>query len=253
MNAFKKYSNYYDVLYKDKDYIAEVDFITSLIRQFADGDVKTILDLGCGTGGHALLLAEKGYEVTGIDRSESMLAIANNKKKTDNLVEFFQKDICNFNLKKEFDVIISMFAVMGYQIRNEDFQKALICAYHHLKLGGLFIFDVWFGPAVLSQKPGDRIKIIENKGEKIIRLTKSTLDIMKHIVNVNFIVLKLQDNKLIENIEEIHQVRFFFPMELEVFFENVGFQVLKTIPFMEMEGVLSEDNWDMTVIARKIK
>ena len=146
-----------------------------------------------------------------------------------------------------------MFAVMGYQIRNEDFQKALICAYHHLKLGGLFIFDVWFGPAVLSQKPGDRIKIIENNGEKIIRLTKSTLNIMKHIVNVNFIVLKFQDNKMIENIEEIHQVRFFFPMELEVYFENVGFQILKTIPFMEMEGVLSKDNWDMTVVTRKIK
>lgn len=253
MSVFEKYSNYYDVLYKDKDYNAEIDFIVSLIRRYANDDVKTILDMGCGTGGHALLLAEKGYCVSGVDRSESMLSIAKEKAKKRKIpVEFLKADIRNFNSNKKFDTIISMFAVMGYQTTNEDFEKALLSACQHLKPGGLFIFDVWFGPAVISQKPGDMIKIIETNSEKIIRLTRSALDIMRHIVDVNFTVMKIRGDKILESTEETHRMRFFFPMELEFILKKTGYQVLKMIPFMEIEGVLSEDNWDMTIVARKI-
>jgi SAM-dependent methyltransferase len=252
MNVFGNYSKYYDILYKEKDYLAEVEFIDSLIKQYAPGKVKTIVDMGCGTGGHALLLAEKGYSVTGIDRSEDMLSIAK-AKKTKIPVDFFKADIRDFNLNKKFDAIVSMFAVMSYQTTNEDFEKALLSASRHLKPGGLFIFDVWFGPAVLTQKPCDRIKIIKNNDEKIIRLTRSKLDFMKHIVDVTFTVMRIRDKTTHELIEETHTMRFFFPMELELFFKKVGFQVLTMIPFMEIEGVLSEDNWDMTVVARRIK
>ena len=253
MSVFEKYSSYCDVLCKDKDYNAETDFIDSLIKKYGVGNIRTILDMGCGTGGHALLLVEKGYSVTGIDRSESMLSIAKEKAKKRKIpVEFLKADIRNFNLNEKFDIIISMFAVMGYQTTNEDVEKALLSAYKHLKPGGLFIFDVWFGPAVLSQKPGDRIKIIEIDGEKIIRLTRSTLDIMKHVVDVNFTVMKIRGDKILEPTEETHRMRFFFPMELEFILKKTGYQVLKMIPFMEIDGVISEYNWDMTIVARKI-
>lgn len=253
MNVFGNYSNYYDLLYKDKDYPAEINFIDSLLKQYRIGDVKTILDVGCGTGGHALLLAEKGYIVTGVDISENMLSIAKDKSKKMKVdVDFFQADACDFNLNNKFDAIISMFAVMGYQTTNEGFESALLSVGNHLRPGGLFIFDVWFGPAVISQKPGDRIKIIENNDGKIIRLTRSTLDIMKHTVDVNFNVMLIIDDKIHNPTEESHKMRFFFPMELELFLMNTGFQVLKMIPFMDTDGVLSEDNWDMTIVAKKI-
>ncbi|HWQ95830.1 MAG TPA: class I SAM-dependent methyltransferase [Candidatus Methylomirabilis sp.] len=252
MSVFGSYSNYYDLLYKDKNYPAEVDFIDSLFKKYATKNVKVILDMGCGTGGHALLLAEKGYDVTGIDGSEDMLSIALKKARKANLsLKFIKSDICNFNLNKKFDAVISMFAVMGYQTSNEEFEKALMSAGQHLKPDGLFIFDVWFGPAVISQKPGDRIKIIENNGEKIIRLTRSALDIMKHRVDVNFNVMTIKGTEFYEPTEENHQMRFFFPMELEFFFKKTGFKVIKMIPFMQIDGTLSENNWDMTVIAAK--
>lgn len=256
MNVFGSYSRYYDILYKEKDYPAEVEFIDSLIKKYADNNVGTILDMGCGTGGHALLLAEKGFSVTGIDRSEDMLSIAKEKAKAKEIkipVDFFKADIRDFNLNKKFDAIVSMFAVMSYQTTNEDFEKALLSASRHLKPGGLFIFDVWFGPAVITQKPGDRIKIIENNGEKIIRLTHSKLDFMRHIVDVNFNVMRIIDKTIHESIEETHRMRFFFPMELELYLTNTSYQVLKMIPFMEIGGVLSDDKWDMTVVARRIK
>lgn len=77
--VFNRYSNYYDTLYEDKNYGAECDFIETIFSKFYLAPVKHILDLGCGTGGHAIPLAQRGYHVTGIDRSEEMLKKAEEK------------------------------------------------------------------------------------------------------------------------------------------------------------------------------
>lgn len=59
MSVFGSYSKYYDLIYKDKDYLAETNFIDSLIKKYAKGNVITILDMGRGTGGYTFLFAEK--------------------------------------------------------------------------------------------------------------------------------------------------------------------------------------------------
>jgi predicted TPR repeat methyltransferase len=73
------YANQYDFLYSDKDYEGECDLLEEISRRYGDGSVCTILDLGCGTGIHAIRLARRGYEVTGVDRSAEMLAKAERK------------------------------------------------------------------------------------------------------------------------------------------------------------------------------
>ena len=78
MSVFGAYSRYYNLLYQDKDYAGEAEYVRSLIsRHFPQA--RAVLDLGCGTGRHDLLLAQMGYEVTGVDQSEEMLAIAKGK------------------------------------------------------------------------------------------------------------------------------------------------------------------------------
>ena len=74
------YSQYYDLLYSDKDYIREVDYIIKLIKENIDHS-KTLLDMGCGTGKHAELLSNKDFIVHGIDISEDMLKIAKKRSK----------------------------------------------------------------------------------------------------------------------------------------------------------------------------
>ena len=74
--TFDAYAAYYDLLYADKDYAAESDWIHGLIQDLRPG-ASSLLELGCGTGGHALHLARKGYSITGIDLSERMVALAN--------------------------------------------------------------------------------------------------------------------------------------------------------------------------------
>ena len=75
MKAFGGYARYYDLLYRDKDYLGETEFVERLIQRHSPG-ARRILELGCGTGIHAVMLAEKGYEVTGLDLSEGMLEVA---------------------------------------------------------------------------------------------------------------------------------------------------------------------------------
>jgi len=69
---FGSYSKYYNLLYKDKDYKSEADYVKELIRTFKS-DVSSVFDLGCGTGFHAEMISRDGYIVHGIDLSHSMI------------------------------------------------------------------------------------------------------------------------------------------------------------------------------------
>src|SRR5258708_33753706 len=73
------YAQAYDLLYLDKDYTAECDLIENVFHRYGDKSISRVLDLGCGTGNHAFPLASRGYEVVGIEPSESMLAQAPTK------------------------------------------------------------------------------------------------------------------------------------------------------------------------------
>ncbi|HYR29468.1 MAG TPA: methyltransferase domain-containing protein, partial [Thermoanaerobaculia bacterium] len=75
MSVFGAYARYYDLLNAGKNYRAEADYVDRLLRE-AGVPARTILELGCGTGLHASALVDAGYDVTGVDRSETMLAAA---------------------------------------------------------------------------------------------------------------------------------------------------------------------------------
>ena len=89
MKIFSNYAQYYDFLNQQKDYRQEIDYITSLINKYAP-NANNVLDLGCGTGLHAINLAEEGYHISGIDQSPDMIKIANKRLSTlSNLITNF--------------------------------------------------------------------------------------------------------------------------------------------------------------------
>ena len=145
----RDYAAAYDDLYHDKDYQAECDVISQVFDTYAAGTVRRVLDLGCGTGGHAVILASRGYEVVGVDRSPEMLDRA---RARDSSASFELGEITSFNFGQTFDAVLMMFAVLGYQARNADVQAALATVRRHLTPGGLFFCDFWYGPAVLAQR-----------------------------------------------------------------------------------------------------
>jgi len=80
-NSFTLYSKYYDSLYKNKNYLKEVNHYLKISKKYKSKKIKNIVDIGCGTGVHSFLLAKKSYNLLGIDKSQNMLNIAISKKK----------------------------------------------------------------------------------------------------------------------------------------------------------------------------
>lgn len=249
MKSFDRYSRFYNIMYKDKDYAKEADYIDKIIRYYQPS-AKSILDLGCGTGQHAKFLAQKGYYVHGIDMSKTMIEEAKKIESHKNPL-FSLGDIRTIHLKDTFDIVISLFHVISYQTGNDDLQKAFSSAYNHLKAGGLFIFDCWYGPAVLNERPTLRSKKVENDDFNIIRLTEPVLYINKNVVEVKFQFFILdRKNRIIEEYKETHLMRYLFKPELELFLNNVGFFLLRSTEFLT-DKELDQNTWSICLLAKK--
>ncbi len=252
MSTFGRYARYYDLLYRDKDYAAEVDGIELLFERFSPRRVRTVLDLGCGTGGHALPLAARGYSVTGVDRSAGMLRAARAKARpAAGAASFARGDIRALRLGRRFDAVISMFAVLGYQTSDEEIRAALATAAAHLRPGGLFMFDVWFGPAVLCDPPQDREKVVREGTRRVARRTTSRIDYLSQVVAVNFATEAREGRALLERCEEEHRMRFFFPREIALLLEGAGLRQLLLAPFLRPDAEPGLSDWNVMVVAQR--
>lgn len=244
------YSDAYDTLYGSKDYASEAELLQNAIERFGGGDMRRVLDLGCGTGGHVMELQRRGYLVTGVDRSEHMITHA--RRKVAPGTQLLVGDLRSVDLRETFDAALMMFAVLGYQRENSDLTAALHTTRKHLEVGGLFLFDVWFGPAVLLDRPGERVKVVETNGQTIIRAANSSLDVLNHTCAVDYRVWTLRGNEVLDATHEVHEMRFFFPLELRAFLENSGFELVSLTEFPRLDAVATERSWNVFVVARAV-
>ncbi len=254
--VFDTYAAYYDLLYRDKDYVGETDYIHELIRTHAPNAVK-VLELGCGTGIHALHLANRGYRIHGIDQSEKMLAGANAQlarldQSSAGALEFAEGDIRNYRTNQKFDVVISLFHVLSYQSTNQDVAAAFETAAVHLQRGGLLIFDFWYGPAVLDSRPEKRSKQLEDDLIKLTRIAEPTSYPNDNIVDVNYqIIVEDKKNGHSEKFTETHRMRYFFKPELEQYLAHAGFESLQYEEWLT-RNPLSEKSWGAVLVARRL-
>ena len=165
-SQFDVYAAFYDLLYKDKDYKAESDYIDQLISKFLGKEKSNtaLLDLACGTGKHLFELSLKGYSsLSGSDISKSMIDIACESAKTnEKQITFYNHSFQEADkINQNFDVILSMFSAMNYLTSFTDQSKTLSNIHNLLKTGGIFIFDYWNGCAVTeSYSP---VKVLRKK------------------------------------------------------------------------------------------
>ena len=254
MNVFKEYAKYYDLLYRDKNYDVEVDYVDSLIKKYKD-DANSILNLGCGTGRHDVLLTDKGYKITGIDISEQMISIAKkniqNKKDLAEKLSFFQGDIRNLNLQQKFDVILSLFHVISYQVTNQDLLNSFLTVQKHLKDDGIFIFDCWYGPGVLHDLPTKRVKKISNVEMELERFAEPKIHVSKNIVDVNYqINLKDKINNEDYNFKEQHKMRYLFIPEVAKIIEDAGLEIVCYEEWLTGKEA-TFDSWNICFVCKK--
>ncbi|MBP7554220.1 MAG: class I SAM-dependent methyltransferase [Spirochaetes bacterium] len=252
-SQFGAYASYYNLLYKDKDYKQEIDYIDGLIKKFSNIKTADILDIGCGTGNHDFLLTQKGYSISGIDLSNDMIEVAKKRKsKTDEDIDFFCCSSVNFNLNKKFDAVISLFHVMSYQSTNNEVFMSFKNAYNHLNDDGLFIFDFWYGPGVLTDRPVVRVKKMSDNKSNIIRFATPDLFPNENIVAVNYeVIVEDIKSKTIEKIYETHKMRYFFIPELEFILKQVGFNEITALEWLSTDKKPGFNSWYALVVCRK--
>jgi len=234
--VFGTYARYYNLLYKDKDYPGEARYIHELIQKHCQG-ARTVLNLGCGTGNHDFELAEFGYDITGVDMSAEMLSAANSRLATFGAampsVCFQQGDIRTVRLNRTFDVVISLFHVMSYQTGNDDLQSAIATAKEHLSPGGFFIFDCWYGPAVLSDPPVVRVKRLADEQIEFVRIAEPAMFPNENLVAVNYqVMITDKFTGRVEQLMETHRMRYLFIPELDMFLQAAGLKIMAVSEWM---------------------
>ncbi|HKU89326.1 MAG TPA: methyltransferase domain-containing protein [Steroidobacteraceae bacterium] len=250
-----QYAEQYDLLYAGKSYTAECDLIEAAVRKYATTRPRTLLDVGCGTGGHALELARRGYSLTGVDLSDHMLGLARGKSAVlpeAQQPKWLQGDARNFEAGGPFDMAIMMFAVIGYLTGNDDVLQGLRNIRRHLPVGALFLCDFWYGPSVLSDRPTDRVRVLPTARGEVIRATSTALDVVTHTANVTFKLWSIEDGRVVSNTRESHLLRYFFPQEFALLLSQAGFAMQSISAFPTLDAPLTDESWNAFVVARTI-
>ncbi len=254
MNVFGRYAEYYDLLYEDKDYGSEAEFVDAILQQHAPG-ARTLLELGCGTGLHAAALARSGYDLCGVDISGEMVARAEARRKKIShelaaKLEFRQGDVRQYRCARRFDAVISLFHVISYQTSNRDLLKVLTTAKEHMRPGGVFLFDCWYGPAVLRERPQTRLKVLENESLKVLRFASPEHIPNENRVNVHYhVVVRDKLAADMDEIEETHEIRYLFRPEIELLLHTVGLELITCGEWMTA-GEIGEGSWNVYFVAR---
>ncbi len=226
MGVFETYARYYNLLYADKDYQAEARYVADKLGGVSRSE--SILDLGCGTGAHAHALAHQGFEVWGVDMSDAMLRAAQARRDTAleptrSRMHFIRGDLREVRLNRAFSHVTCLFHAMSYQCSNQDLKAAFATASQHLAPGGRFLFDVWYGPAVLSQRPEVRVKRVEDDSVAITRIAEPTIRWDLNVVDVDYeLWIKDKATGAAEHLRETHQMRYLFHGEIAELMNQVG-------------------------------
>jgi len=255
MSNFQRYSAFYDLLYRDKDYAAEAEYVARTIRSRVPA-ARTVLELGSGTGRHGRLLAAMGFEVHGIERSSEMVSLAQTivgspDSAAAGSFSCQAGDICTAKLGRTFDAVISLFHVMSYQTTNVALQAAFQVAADHLAPNGLFLFDVWHGPAVLSQRPTVRVKEVADDLYRVKRTARPELDTNRGTVNVVY-EMDCENRSTGEStrFNEAHLMRYLFPTEVDFLARSCGLRCLAAEEFLTGEPP-SPSTWGVTHVLQR--
>jgi SAM-dependent methyltransferase len=141
MGLYDDEARYYDALYYWKDYEGEARRLTEIVEERFAG-AKTLLDVGCGTGMHLLLLRDR-FEVTGVDLNEAMLKVARERLPE---AELHAADMTDFDLGRRFDAITCLFSSIGYMPDVDSLHRAVARMAAHLAPDGVLIVEPWLEP-----------------------------------------------------------------------------------------------------------
>jgi len=195
---YNQLSKYIDASYRaTKNYQQEVDFI--LRRTARITGKKIVIDVACGSGGHAELLSNAGFEVYAVDLNPAMLRML---KKNLPSAKIFKQDMRHLQVPVQADVLICMYNSINYNYSYVELTHTFKRFYDHLKPGGVVIFDTAF--MTDTWKPGPfSIETITAPEFEVARVNKSSKKRSLGIVDIVFVIFEKGRKKIVETQNKI--------------------------------------------------
>jgi SAM-dependent methyltransferase len=215
---FSASAEFYDLIYSTfKDYAAEVEQITNLLRRL-NPKCQTVLDVACGTGEHARLLGARGFVVDGLDLEPAFVRIAAQKHPAG---QFFAADMSDFHLARQYDAVLCLFSSIGYLKTLDRVGRALTCFREHLTPGGMIVVEPWFAPGMLDPE-----RVFQHGGEANgVRVSRvSRTEIEGRLSRLHF-EYEITDATGTRRSSEIHELGLFTTAELLRTFQGAGLEV----------------------------
>jgi SAM-dependent methyltransferase len=214
---FVESEQFYDLIYSTfKDYAAEAAQIANVLRN-ANPRCQDVLDVACGTGEHARLLAAGGFVVDGLDLDAAFVRIAQQKHPAG---RFFEADMSDFHLSDTYDAVLCLFSSIGYLRTLDRVARALTCFREHLAPGGVIVVEPWLAPGVIDPE-----RIAHHSGEADgVRVTRvSRFEIEGRLSRLIF-DYEITDAIGTRRASEVHELGLFTTAELLEMFHDAGLE-----------------------------
>jgi len=222
MEAYHNLASSYDRLTNDVDYAATVDFYYEILKR--EGlSPRTAVDLACGTGSVALLLAQKGLQVIGVDMSEEMLCQANQKaQKVANPPMFICQSLQQLQLARGVDLAVCALDSLDYITDPADCREAIRRVYRVLNPGGIFIFDV-NTPQKLRAMDG---QVFLDEDDDVYCVWRGEFDEDTNICTYAMDLFQRQGEQWLRSFEE-HCEYAYSPRQLTEYLKAAGFTAIE--------------------------
>ena len=216
---------YYDRIMEDIDYAAWCEFYKSCFEKHG-ASVQKILDLACGTGSITVPMAQMGYEMTGIDLSAEMLALAQKKAEEARVrIRFSEQNIALFDAGLGFDAAICSFDGYNYLTSPKDVVSSFARVYETLAEGGMFIFDV-STPHKYENILADNAFVYEYDD---LFLSWQNFYNKKTALCDFYLTFFVKDGKAWHRVDEVQRQRRYLLPRLAKMLKDTGFTVLETV------------------------
>lgn len=246
------FAEHYDLFHSGKDYAAEAGFLAQRLHAHRPG-CQQLLELACGTGGHAFALEKLGFHVTATDYSTAMIARAQAKQQqSGSAVRFATADMRALALADgSFDAAVSLFDAIGYVLTNDALLATLRGVHRCLRPAGVFIFEFWHGPAMLRRFDPVRVRHWPTPGGRLLRISETSLDVRQQIGTVRYSIYQHNDDGSYRAYAEEHRNRFFSVPEMAGWLGQAGFTPLEWCAGFSADAAIDGDAWHILGVARK--
>ncbi len=214
---FTKSAEWYDAIYAWKDYQREAERLHALIQQHARRPASTLLDVACGTGQHLPHL-KAHYTVEGLDLDEQMLALARQRHPD---VVFHRADMVDFELGRQFDVVVCLFSSIAYAKSLQRLEQALRSMRRHVRPGGLVIVEPFIRPERFERGHVAAI-FVDRPGLKIARINVGMVEDGVAVLPFHYLVGTPQG---VESFTERHELGLFSHEQYLAAFRTVGLEI----------------------------